>query len=409
MNNQKNQALKQPISVRLVIYLNIIFWGIQLPFFGSNIGPQIAITIFIAFFSGWKSNRIKLSFFISICAFILYSSISFWVGPCVDGNAKVIASIAALTSMLISLNLLAGSVQYEIPLLDIDDAKAILWIISIASAAEYFLKYFNGYSSGNLRVGGVFLEPSHLALSTAPLLFFLWIKREIFYSLLFSTILLTVSYSSTLVILVMTLTSINFIGTLVSKSKVKMIIYSTLVIFSIFLFLFFGSDFLLNSDTAIRIADVVDLRDDSNLSSLVYVNGWQQLFKYFENTYGLGLGLNAMGCTPIADTDVTSILKIMNLGEQNSNDGSFIFSKIVSELGVVGIFIFTSLSIYSIKKLFYLTSKNSDLTIISVCWLAVVAPGGIIRSTSYFSGPIILGILSFFILKNINKDQNKIN
>jgi cell division protein FtsW (lipid II flippase) len=158
-----------------------------------------------------------------------------------------------------------------------------------------------------------------------------------------------------------------------------------------------------DSDTFLRVNDLIDLRQESNLSSLVYANGWQQLTSYFFSTYGVGLGVNAMGCSPLANTTITEWLQILDLGGQNSNDGSFLLSKIGSEFGFVGLSFFLYVTFFSIKKLLHVSRQSTSLEIISIGWLMVVTLGGFVRSAGYFSGPVVLGILAYMLMRTKKK------
>ena len=86
-------------------------------------------------------------------------------------------------------------------------------------------------------------------------------------------------------------------------------------------------------DFSDRLKGVLELNDSSNLSSLIYMQGWVDAFSNLTRTYGLGLGFNMMGCPPLNSNWIRDII-LNSYGENyfNLTDGSFIFSKIIFSL-----------------------------------------------------------------------------
>jgi hypothetical protein len=75
--------------------------------------------------------------------------------------------------------------------------------------------------------------------------------------------------------------------------------------------------------------------DTKNISSLVYIQGWQLLAESLKASHGFGLGFQQLG---IFGTDVgaSKVLFTLLRGNQNILTGGFALSKIVSEFGVFG-------------------------------------------------------------------------
>jgi len=207
--------------------------------------------------------------------------------------------------------------------------------------------------------------------------------------------LLLTSFSSTLLILLLLLSVIYVSGYLFNN---RLNLKNTTIILVIVLFLVLKPTIFPESQTMLRINDIIVLNSGSNLSSLVYANGWYLILENLVRTSGFGLGLNAMGCSPLPFTPITEWLNAIGHAESNLNDGSFLFSKIGSEFGLIGIAAFLFATLYCVRGHFYLSLHHRPNEIIAYSWLIVITVGGFIRSTGYFSGPVILGILAFFIL-----------
>jgi len=100
---------------------------------------------------------------------------------------------------------------------------------------------------------------------------------------------------------------------------------------------------------------------DSNLSSLVWLNGFSMAYEYLKLTNLMGIGFNQMGCINFGDIGVySSLIKQGNNGILlNIEDGSFAASKLISELGFLGLLIVGILTFYSFNSILRaLNSKN---------------------------------------------------
>ena len=74
-----------------------------------------------------------------------------------------------------------------------------------------------------------------------------------------------------------------------------------------------------------------------NLSNLVFVQGWQMIGEALIHSQGWGVGFQQMG---VRGTDVpaAALIHLISDGEDfNLTDGGFVFSKIASEFGILGI------------------------------------------------------------------------
>ena len=164
-----------------------------------------------------------------------------------------------------------------------------------------------------------------------------------------------ISSSSTLV----TLTFFWIIYCLYNNGNHKLII---LILFSIFFTFTLVSDFEILKSSAFgsRLVGVLFERSETNnISSLVYMQGWDDAITNIIRTNGIGLGFNMMGCDPLPlvgyrDTLINLDPELVGL---NAQDGSFLVSKFISEFGVIGILIII-LTIFSYSLILYKSQKT---------------------------------------------------
>jgi hypothetical protein len=151
-----------------------------------------------------------------------------------------------------------------------------------------------------------------------------------------------------------------------------------------------------------RIAGVVNFGADSNLSSVVYVHGWQLAELNFETTLGLGLGINRMGCQPRPVTAAGEILDYFDLGDGNYNDGSFTFSKALSEFGLLAL----ALWVFMFARLWKALRRSQtgagerfhQHRVYLISAALVAAFGSLVRGTGYFAGTFLLGVIALMML-----------
>lgn len=396
--NTITEEVGQPGALRLALYANILLWGIHLPF---GLPPlNVILTLVAGALTNSQNKRMPIGLILFGFGCFAYNMVVFIAGPCTDGSLKVFPSMIMMVLLIFSVYWLASSARFGRPLLSTNEATWLLAVIAGAATLEFLIRLLSGTPIAEVRSGGLFLEPSHLALSSIPLICYLFFCGEPLqkaWGLAAAPLLLIVGYSSTLIVLLFVLIGLPHLGRLFRRSKQGSgIMILALLGFALFLFLVSSA----SEDTMLRVSDILDLRPESNLSSLVYVNGWMLLDHYLNSTGGVGLGFNAMGCEPRAETVVTAWLELINLGDQNYNDGSFLLSKVGSEFGILGLLAFLAMLIVALRKMLGLSREHAHPTaVICAGWLAIVFIGGLIRSGGgYFTGPVLLGLFSFFLL-----------
>ena len=133
-----------------------------------------------------------------------------------------------------------------------------------------------------------------------------------------------------------------------------------------------------------------------NLSSLVWLNGWSQATHHFVNSNGLGVGFNQMGCGKYEYSGIfTNIITKLTKGfTLNANDGSFLASKLISEMGALGIVMVLLFFTRSIRSILALKNFNhhgcNEYDIARAVGGATMISLLFIRSAGYFLLPVIL-------------------
>lgn len=76
--------------------------------------------------------------------------------------------------------------------------------------------------------------------------------------------------------------------------------------------------------------------ENQNLSTLVYLQGWQLIEESWRNSAGIGLGFQQLG-TQGSDVDAAQLILVLLGDYQNLLDGGFTFAKLAGEFGYLGL------------------------------------------------------------------------
>jgi len=139
-----------------------------------------------------------------------------------------------------------------------------------------------------------------------------------------------------------------------------------------------------------------------NLSSLVYLQGWQLIDESFTRSGGWGLGFQQLG---VQGTNAPSATLIYDLtaGYSNLLDGGFTFAKVVSEFGVLGLLL---IALYlrvarraarSLRQRGRAAKAAGAAQTFSRCVIASYSLEIFVRGGGYFAGTAILLIASLWL------------
>jgi hypothetical protein len=243
------------------------------------------------------------------------------------------------------------------------------------------------------KLSGLFTEPSHVAFSLFPCIAVLLLAedkgtRQKGMLALFG--LVVFSRSATLLALIMAWIMYR----LLVQRKLRQTAFFALGIASLIVL---GA--AINYDrfvlpTMQRIVGVMGADETANLSSLVYVQGWQDAWSNLLRTRGMGLGLNMMGCGSLPDVPAREALTLFGLGELNAVDGSFPFAKVVSEAGVSGIVLYIALIWWWVRLEQDLRECSGNAArsavVVQAALIFSFIASSFIRGAGYFSGALLL-------------------
>lgn len=161
-----------------------------------------------------------------------------------------------------------------------------------------------------------------------------------------------------------------------------------------------------------------DVSSLSNLTLLVWIQGWFIMISSLQYTNFLGIGFQMLGLNLEALPEISFYINdLFNMGFYNIEDGSFFAVKLVSELGIFGIFIV----VYYLKNLMsayrFLTMVNSDhiyskkdKLLLKICsgFIFAFSIEMFLRGLSYFSVGVIILIIAILVYRRVSSKITKI-
>lgn len=147
--------------------------------------------------------------------------------------------------------------------------------------------------------------------------------------------------------------------------------------------------------------------NSDNLSVLTYIQGWAEILKGLKDSYGFGLGYRMMGTN--SPTSVGVQIEKLGFDSISRSDGSFLFSKLTTEFGLIAIImvIFWLIKSY---KLFVNIQPNKNIPKISKVSVLISINLALLlelffRGGDYFSSTTMLGLSSFIALISSNEKE----
>ncbi|WP_296225434.1 hypothetical protein [Ralstonia sp. UBA689] len=212
-----------------------------------------------------------------------------------------------------------------------------LWFLAVNAALG--LSGVVVVAHASFKACGVFSEPSHLAMVSAPLLLYATARRLRRCELVLASFFMWGLLIQNLTMLVVVILAVLPLIRLRFKALLM------LSVFVAMLMMVLGQ-----SEPAMeyfRDRLVIDESTD-NLSVLVLLRGWEYALQAIDISRGWGLGFQQFGVTYIGG-DVLAKLQAQGLGDQNLLDGGTAAAKIVGELGYVGIFLLAWYVLFAAK------------------------------------------------------------
>lgn len=260
----------------------------------------------------------------------------------------------------------------------------VLIFLGILDAA-FGITPFNQYSALGKPIFP-FMEPSHFAIIISPFyLFYNFIDnsnwRKVISLLLGIIFLLFVSNLTFLVVLILPFTF-------------KFNRRNFFLLFPLFVIMMFSLFFLINSDFSEYYLNRISF-NNNNLSTLVWLQGWEESYYNMHSTNFVGIGFQQLGVKPPVGEYGNLIFDIIGY-YLNRYDGGTFGSKLLSEFGLIGaflIFYFITAIYKSYRSIKFDRSNLESKSIFFHCCIFSFIIELFVRSTSYL-GP---GFLMFLI------------
>jgi hypothetical protein len=384
---------------KFIFFSIVFFWSVQiggvvnLPFYILMLLPLVFIL----------SQRAVVITAVSFVFAVLYQTMSFLLYDIeVESITKTILGTAILFFCVLTIRELLKSILIRSSLsavfLYVYRGIAFLILASITvqivlwQAGVYPVEYWN-YFLPLPRFSSIFAEPSHLAIAISPYYFFTLIDRVSStkkYDWICCGLIFILCPSSTLILFVAFVLLIKR----VTNSKNKIYVISGIAF--VLSLMFFALDYL--PDLQSRINDFTSVvsgaevvNTQMNPSTLLFLKGLQTAHITIKE-YQMGVGLLNMGFAS-SGTDVSALNYFYEF--ENSDDGTSLLFKIISEAGVLGLLFI----VYSVWR-FYLFLKGGGEDFYLACILSSLL-ASFLRGTSYYDGVVIIAISIVFLPKNI--------
>jgi hypothetical protein len=135
--------------------------------------------------------------------------------------------------------------------------------------------------------------------------------------------------------------------------------------------------------------------DNSNFSSLVYIQGWELMAESLKNSWGWGLGFQQLG---VNGTSVDAAKLIYSLAGNYLNllDGGFVSSKLVSDFGVFGVIaigayiVLAARSVFAIRQSLFNKTKIYQGELLAHSFLIMYSIDMFVRGVGYITGSAVL-------------------
>lgn len=139
--------------------------------------------------------------------------------------------------------------------------------------------------------------------------------------------------------------------------------------------------------------------NNSNISALVYLEGWEMLDYSLVESDGWGVGFQQLGTHGSEVTAAEDIEHLTGGSDLNVQDGSFVMSKLGSELGVAGLLLVLGYCVLALKSLLHLRSgRGPPLLTFARSVVVAYAVDMFVRGTGYFTESTLLFVGALLVL-----------
>jgi hypothetical protein len=133
--------------------------------------------------------------------------------------------------------------------------------------------------------------------------------------------------------------------------------------------------------------------ETTNLSTLVFIQGWQLLVESLEKSFGWGIGFEQLGMQGTGVSAARAVAAITGMEGANLTDGSFVFAKLAGELGIFGILISATFLIAALQSIYALRrGRERPVVMFARSVLVCFVVDMFFRGPGYFTGSTLLAI-----------------
>jgi hypothetical protein len=353
----------------------------------------------LLFFISLKNFSINLRYLLSILIFfsLIFLQLDVYISTTKLDSNLILRNFFTSVALLFLLG-------FIVPFLYHNFAKIRETIFNLYIKAVTYFLIFIGYVSWIFQKIGllsgksllIFPEPSHYGIVIIPLILYLtrlynsyWFVANLY---LLSILLLNVTMLVGSII-------ISFLHIKI-KNFFPLFIVLTLIVFN------------LPEDNLLYFYDRLKLNTESNianLSTLVYLSGWERAYLTLTEYSILGVGFNLLGFIG-PQGYYQWILENLGYGALNLHDGGTLGAKLISELGYIGLLLIILYIYFLIKIISNFKNIKSTRNLFFMSYYISLSVEMFIRGVGYFSPNIIfyaLSIYSLFFIKKYNYGERK--
>lgn len=396
--------LKISLLASIALLITVVTPSVMMGFGASSMAPGVTIISIISLFVGLillisigKPKKVITLFiiFVIIISVTILSGVQSYILNTSFDTERFIQSIILLLLFLLgalSWSLLSNKLTDN----QFDKAVKIVFYILIFTG---FISLFV-LSPFHKRVKQVFFfsEPSFYAINSASFILYMVvssprIKKIFIFSLI---ILLGVLLQN------LTLLLISIIISLYIFNLRKLVIFYTFIFVII---LTIGVSQFTYYTTRLDFSS-----DNSNMSRLAYLSGWERVAISLSNNNGLGVGYQQLGIVG-EQGEILQKLDSLGVTDLNLNDGGSVAAKLICEFGIMAVIALLIYLLFLTKTFIYLRNismkrsspNNPKLVFFMSCYLMFFVEF-FFRGTGYFTSTGFLFITSLIWLSlNLNK------
>lgn len=252
-----------------------------------------------------------------------------------------------------------------------------------------------------------FAEPSHFVLGTSSI----FLLTGFFFSTgLRNAILVTLTVYAVLYPNLIMLLLVFLMGTIYYSNNLLRLFFVLIPVVTILSFLW------ISEDVQTYFVDRLSFNQTTtNLSVLIYLQGWEEAYKALIETSGFGLGFQNLGTQPPGKFG--EMVHSLTGRYLNRADGSFLAAKLISEFGVLGlilVLVFLTSFFRSLRFLISFQRKidsgfdfGFDLRYVFAHSIVVsFFIEMFVRGYGYFSPGVLFLFTAFFVLQTPKKRNN---